>query len=197
MLPQLVSPDAGTFHRRDVWRSKFYTGYINLCRNWGGALIGACVNCLLSSIECFHSRDQHICKFIGTRESIYKRKEFNSHRTRLEHQCGRRDVMWKRSIIKDHCAESTKKHLFLRNNYICLVIYSQQSTKFYGNINNDLMLQYGIVGNKMQMFLLQKSPTAGNDEKQLYSQALLSYGAIFLVGSSNCWVCGQNFMRSV
>lgn len=31
----------------------------------------------------------------------------------------------------------------------------------------------------MQMFLLQKSPTAGNDEKQLYSQAVLSYGAIF------------------
>ena len=41
------------------------------------------------------------------------------------------------------------------------------------------MLQYGIVETKMQMFLLQKSPTAGNDEKQLYSQALLSYGAIF------------------
>ena len=48
------------------------------------------------------------------------------------------------------------------------------------------MLQYGIVETKMQMFLLQKSPTAGNDEKQLYSQALLSYGAMFLVGSSNC-----------
>ena len=31
----------------------------------------------------------------------------------------------------------------------------------------------------MQMFLLQKSPTAGNDEKQLYLQALLSHGAIF------------------
>ena len=29
-------------------------------------------------IECFHSRDQHLCKFIGTKESVYIRKEFNS-----------------------------------------------------------------------------------------------------------------------
>ena len=125
MLPQLVSPDAGTFRRRDVWRSKFYTGDINLCRNWGGALIGACINCLLSSIERFHSRDQHLCKFIGTRESIYKRKEINSHRTGLEHQCGRCDFMQKRSIIcKDHCAESTKKHLFLRNIFVLFYIHN-------------------------------------------------------------------------
>ena len=61
------------------------------------------------SIECFHSRDQHLCKFIGTKESVYIRKEFNSHRTSLGHQhgrrfivlghqYGRRDVMWKHSI---------------------------------------------------------------------------------------------------
>ena len=41
------------------------------------------------------------------------------------------------------------------------------------------MFQYGIVETKMQTFLLQKSPTAGNDEKQLYLQALLSHGAFF------------------
>ena len=61
-------------------------------------------------IECFHSRGQHICKFIGTKESVCIRKEFNSHRIGLEHQhgrrfivlehqYGRRDVMWKHSIV--------------------------------------------------------------------------------------------------
>ena len=44
-------------------------------------------------IERFHSRDQHLCKFIGTKESVYIRKEFISHRIGLEHQHGRRDVM--------------------------------------------------------------------------------------------------------
>ena len=37
-------------------------------------------------IECFHSRDQHLCKFIGTKESVCIRKEFNSHRIGLGHQ---------------------------------------------------------------------------------------------------------------
>ena len=61
------------------------------------------------SIECFHWRGQHLCKFIGTKESVCMRKEFNSHRTGLGHQHGRRfivlghqyarrDVMWKHSI---------------------------------------------------------------------------------------------------
>ena len=60
-------------------------------------------------IECFHSHGQHLCKFIGTKESVCIRKECNSHRTGLGHQhgrCfivlghqyGRRDVMWKHSI---------------------------------------------------------------------------------------------------
>ena len=44
-------------------------------------------------IECFHSRDQHLCKFIGTKESVCIRKEFNSQRIGLGHQHGRRDVM--------------------------------------------------------------------------------------------------------
>ena len=61
------------------------------------------------SIERFHSGGQYLCKFIGTRESIYIRKGFDSQRIFqvhhhgrrfivLEHQYGRRDVMWKRSI---------------------------------------------------------------------------------------------------
>ena len=44
-------------------------------------------------VERFHSRDRSLCKFIGTKESVYIRKEFNSHRIGLEHQHGRRDVM--------------------------------------------------------------------------------------------------------
>ena len=63
------------------------------------------------TIECFHSRGQYLCKFIGTKESICIRKELNSHRTGLGHQhgrlfivlwhqYGRRDVMWKHSITK-------------------------------------------------------------------------------------------------
>ena len=46
-----------------------------------------------TSIECFHSPGQHICKFIGTKESICIRKEFNSHRTGLGHQHGRRFIV--------------------------------------------------------------------------------------------------------
>ena len=42
-----------------------------------------------AQIECFHSGGQHLYKFIRTKESIYKRKEFNSHWTSLEHKHGR------------------------------------------------------------------------------------------------------------
>ena len=63
-----------------------------------------------SLIECFHSRGQHLCKFIGTKESVCIRKEFNSHRTGLGHQhghrfivlghqYGRHDIMRKHSIV--------------------------------------------------------------------------------------------------
>ena len=44
-------------------------------------------------IKCFHSRGQHICKFIGKKESVCIRKEFNSHRTGLGHQHGRRFIV--------------------------------------------------------------------------------------------------------
>ena len=45
------------------------------------------------SIECFHSRGQHLCKFIGTKENVCIRKELNSHRTGLGHQHGRRFIV--------------------------------------------------------------------------------------------------------
>ena len=63
------------------------------------------------AIECLNSRGQHLCKFIGTKKSVYIRKEFNSqsiglghqHGGRfivLGHQYGRRDVMRKHSIFE-------------------------------------------------------------------------------------------------
>ena len=51
--------------------------------------------------ECFHTRSQRLCKFIGTKESVCISKDFNSHtfsHTGSEQQHGRRDVMWKLSI---------------------------------------------------------------------------------------------------
>ena len=64
---------------------------------------------LINLIECFHSHGQHLCKFIGIKESVCIRKEFNSHRIGLGHQHGHRfivlghqygrsNVMWKHSI---------------------------------------------------------------------------------------------------
>ena len=48
---------------------------------------------LVCSMECVHSRGQHLCKFIETKESVYIRKEFNSHRTGLGHKHGRRFIV--------------------------------------------------------------------------------------------------------
>ena len=42
------------------------------------------------SKERFHSGDQHLCKFIGTKERVYIRKEVNSLRIGLGRQHGRR-----------------------------------------------------------------------------------------------------------
>ena len=44
-------------------------------------------------IKRFHSRGQNLCKFIVTKESVYIREEFNSHRTGLEQQHGRHYVI--------------------------------------------------------------------------------------------------------
>ena len=47
----------------------------------------------LLDIERFHSRGQHICKFIGTKGSLCIRKEFNFHGIVLVHQHGRRFIV--------------------------------------------------------------------------------------------------------
>ena len=44
-------------------------------------------------IQCFHSRGQHLSKFIGTKESVCIRKEFNSNRLGLGHKHGRRFIV--------------------------------------------------------------------------------------------------------
>ena len=48
---------------------------------------------VIEEIECFHSRGQHLCKFIGTKEIVCMRKEFNSQRIGLGHQHGRRFIV--------------------------------------------------------------------------------------------------------
>ena len=49
--------------------------------------------CCSKTIEHFHSGDQHLCKFMGTKESVYIRKEINSQGIGLEHQHGRRSTV--------------------------------------------------------------------------------------------------------
>ena len=44
-------------------------------------------------IECFHSRGQHVCKFVVSKESVCIRKEFNSQGNGLGHQHGRRFIV--------------------------------------------------------------------------------------------------------
>ena len=42
----------------------------------------------LGAIERIHLRGQHLCKFTATKESFYKRKEYNSHRIFFVNQHG-------------------------------------------------------------------------------------------------------------
>ena len=62
------------------------------CSSFNEAILQMPFNSL-QSIECFHSRGQHLCKFIETKESVCIRKEFNSHRTGLGHQHGGRFIV--------------------------------------------------------------------------------------------------------
>ena len=52
-------------------------------------------NAIVGLIERFHSRGQHLCKFIGTKENfcIRNKKEFNSHRIGSGHQHDRRFIV--------------------------------------------------------------------------------------------------------
>ena len=50
-------------------------------------------NFCLSSYRAFSLRGQHLRKYIGTKGCVCIRKEFNSHRTGLGHQHGRRFIV--------------------------------------------------------------------------------------------------------
>ena len=82
-------------------------------------------------IECFHSRGQHLCKHVRTKENVCIRKEFNSQRTGLGHQYGRRDVMWKHSIrrfsnslttIFGGCAKQTLIPKYCNMKYLSVIL---------------------------------------------------------------------------
>ena len=49
---------------------------------------------MLMHYRAFHSRGQHLCKFMRTKESVYIRKEFNSYTIGVEHQHGRRFIVF-------------------------------------------------------------------------------------------------------
>ena len=63
------------------------------------AAVTSCERGVLEEIERFHSRGQHLCKFIGIKESIYIRKEFNSQRIFLVHQHGRRFMVLDTNMV--------------------------------------------------------------------------------------------------
>ena len=63
------------------------------------AAVTSCERGVLEEIERFHSRGQHLCKFIGTKESIYMREEFNSQRIFLVHQHGRRFIVLDTNMV--------------------------------------------------------------------------------------------------
>ena len=62
---------------------------------------------VLVPIECFHSRGQHRCKFIRTKESICIRKVYNSQRIGLGHQHGRRFIVLRHQYGRLDVSENT------------------------------------------------------------------------------------------
>ena len=78
---------------------------------------------LWKSNRVFYPHGQHLCKFIGTKESDCIRKEFNSHRIGLGHHYGRRDVMWKHRICLLPLLRYVPVFFFLLNNiYVFLLL---------------------------------------------------------------------------
>ena len=90
-------------HRNKVIHVDFFSFFCLICRTticWDPEFFATMTtwrndfsSLFPKAIECFHSRGQHLCKFIGTKESVYIRKEFNSHGIGLGHQHGRRFIV--------------------------------------------------------------------------------------------------------
>ena len=93
--------------------------------NWEPAE-GMLFSLMLQPIECFYSRGQHLCKFIGTRESVCIRKEFNSHRIGLGHQHGRRFIVWDSNMAAVTSCENT---LWTCCYYFLLSLHSEPCVK--------------------------------------------------------------------
>ena len=47
-----------------------------------------------TNLDCFHPRGQQPCKFIGTKESVYIRKELNSDRIGLVANMAAVSLFW-------------------------------------------------------------------------------------------------------
>ena len=54
----------------------------------------------------FHLCDQHLCKSIGTKESIYIRKEFNSHRIGFDTMMPAVSLFWNTNIASVTSSEN-------------------------------------------------------------------------------------------
>ena len=58
-------------------------------------------------IECFHSRGQHLCRFIGTKESVCIRKEFNSQRIGWDTNMAAFSLFWDTNMAAVTSCENT------------------------------------------------------------------------------------------
>ena len=71
--------------------------------------IHICMNIACKVIECFHSRRQHLCKFIGTKEGVCIRKEFNSLRTGLGINMAAVLLFWDTNMAPVTSCENTQQ----------------------------------------------------------------------------------------
>ena len=59
----------------------------SLCKNISLLEVSKVIS-KMNKIQCFHSRGQHLCKFIESKEGVCIRKEFNFQRSGRGHQYG-------------------------------------------------------------------------------------------------------------
>ena len=140
------------------------------------------------SIECFHSRGQHLCRFIGTKESVCIRKEFNSHRIGLGqnhgrrfivlgHQYGHHDIMWKHSITSfTHGQKCSCRRLILSTE----ILASNKST-----FCRSVSLAFSFVLAPVELLSNRKFHHVDKDRSTNYYN--LSGGGDFCRHSSKAW----------
>ena len=68
-------------------------------------------------IERFQSRGQQLSKFMRTKEIVYIRKESNSHRICLEHQHGRRFIVWNTNMAAVTSCENALSRQIMANEH--------------------------------------------------------------------------------